>query len=121
MLSLPWAIAQLGWIAGPSVMMMFAIVSYYTAVILADCYRTGDPGSGKRNYTYMDSVRSILGNVDSVCQLNEKLKATQGDALSYSRWSSCFRMWFKSVPEFLWANGRLHNRSFHKYDVSSNE
>ncbi|PKI31686.1 hypothetical protein CRG98_047896 [Punica granatum] len=60
-LSLAWAIAQLGWIAGPSVMILFAIVSYYTAVILADCYRTGDPVSGKRNYTYMDSVRSILG------------------------------------------------------------
>ncbi|CAL0319736.1 unnamed protein product [Lupinus luteus] len=30
-------------------------------VILADCYRTGDPINGPRNYTFMDSVSSILG------------------------------------------------------------
>ncbi|KAL3729081.1 hypothetical protein ACJRO7_033650 [Eucalyptus globulus] len=60
-LSLAWAIAQLGWIAGPAVMFLFSFVSYYTSCLLSDCYRAGDPVSGKRNYTYMDSVRSILG------------------------------------------------------------
>jgi amino acid permease len=60
-LSLAWAIAQLGWIAGPAVMFLFSFVSYYTSSLLADCYRAGDPVSGKRNYTYMDAVRSILG------------------------------------------------------------
>ncbi|GLT53615.1 hypothetical protein SLA2020_268750 [Shorea laevis] len=60
-LSLAWAIAQLGWIAGPAVMFLFSLVSFYTSSLLADCYRAGDPVSGKRNYTYMDAVRSILG------------------------------------------------------------
>ncbi|XP_021274796.1 amino acid permease 2-like [Herrania umbratica] len=60
-LSLAWAIAQLGWIAGPAVMFLFSLVTYYTSSLLTNCYRTGDPVSGKRNYTYMDAVRSILG------------------------------------------------------------
>jgi amino acid permease len=60
-LSLAWAIGQLGWIAGPTVMLLFSFVTYYSSTLLSDCYRTGDPVSGKRNYTYMDAVRSILG------------------------------------------------------------
>lgn len=60
-LSLAWAIAQLGWIAGPTVMLLFSFVTYYTAALLADCYRTGDPVTGKRNYTYMEAVESNLG------------------------------------------------------------
>jgi amino acid permease len=62
-LSLAWAIAQLGWVAGPVVMLLFAFVTYYTATLLAQCYRTGHPETGKRNYTYMDAVRSNLGGV----------------------------------------------------------
>ncbi|XP_047317460.1 amino acid permease 3-like [Impatiens glandulifera] len=60
-LSLAWAIAQLGWVAGPAVMILFSFVIYYTSGLLADCYRSGDPNTGKRNYTYMDAVRSNLG------------------------------------------------------------
>lgn len=60
-LSLAWAIGQLGWVAGPAVMLLFALVIYYTSNLLAGCYRTGDPLTGKRNYTYMDAVRSNLG------------------------------------------------------------
>lgn len=60
-LSLAWAIGQLGWIVGPAVMILFALVIYYTSNLLADCYRTGDPVTGKRNYTYMDAVRANLG------------------------------------------------------------
>ncbi|CAL0330047.1 unnamed protein product [Lupinus luteus] len=62
-LSLAWAIAQLGWIAGPAAMLIFSLVTFYTSSILAECYRAGDPNTGKRNYTYMDAVRSILGGV----------------------------------------------------------
>lgn len=62
-LSLAWAIGQLGWIAGPTVMFLFSFVIYYTSTLLADCYRSGDPLFGKRNYTYMDAVRSNLGTV----------------------------------------------------------
>ncbi|CAL9108032.1 unnamed protein product [Musa textilis] len=59
-LSLAWAIGQLGWVAGPAVMLLFSFVTYYTSALLADCYRSGDPVAGKRNYTYMDAVRANL-------------------------------------------------------------
>ncbi|XP_020249495.1 amino acid permease 4-like [Asparagus officinalis] len=59
-LSLGWAMAQLGWIAGPLVLFLFSIVTYYTSILLTDCYRTSDPVNGKRNYTYMDAVKSNL-------------------------------------------------------------
>lgn len=62
-LSLAWAIAQLGWVAGPSVMLLFSFVIYYTSTLLADCYRTGDPITGRRNYTYMDAVHAYLGGL----------------------------------------------------------
>ncbi|KAG6479603.1 hypothetical protein ZIOFF_063071 [Zingiber officinale] len=60
-LSLAWAIGQLGWVAGPIVMLLFSFVTYYTSVLLADCYRSGDPITGKRNYSYMDAVHAYLG------------------------------------------------------------
>lgn len=60
-LSLAWATAQLGWIAGPSVLLLFSFVTFYTSSLLASCYRSGDPVNGKRNYTYMEVVRSNLG------------------------------------------------------------
>ena len=59
-LSLAWAIAQLGWVAGPAVMLLFSFVTYYTSGLLADCYRSGDACTGKRNYTYMDAVNANL-------------------------------------------------------------
>ncbi|KAI0530987.1 hypothetical protein KFK09_000536 [Dendrobium nobile] len=62
-LSLAWSIAQLGWIAGPVVMIIFAFVIYYTSSLLADCYRSGDPVTGKRNYTYMEVVQANLGGI----------------------------------------------------------
>ncbi|KAE8718681.1 Amino acid permease 6 [Hibiscus syriacus] len=60
-LSLAWAIAQLGWVAGPAVLMIFSFITYFTSTLLADCYRAPDPVHGKRNYTYMDVVRAYLG------------------------------------------------------------
>ncbi|PQP95805.1 amino acid permease 6-like isoform X1 [Prunus yedoensis var. nudiflora] len=60
-LSLAWAIAQLGWVAGPAVLMAFSFITYFTSTLLADCYRSPDPVHGKRNYTYMDVVRANLG------------------------------------------------------------
>ncbi|CAO2207493.1 unnamed protein product [Urochloa humidicola] len=65
-LSLAWAVAQLGWVAGPAAMLLFSIVTYYTATLLAECYRSGDPETGRRNYTYMDVVRSNLGGAKVV-------------------------------------------------------
>ncbi|GAB4855718.1 Amino acid permease 3, variant 2 [Ancistrocladus abbreviatus] len=83
-LSLAWAIAQLGWIAGPAVMFLFSFVIYYTSTLLADCYRSGDPIFGKRNYTYMDAVRSNLGGVKvKVCGLIQYLNL-YGVAIGYT-------------------------------------
>ncbi|KAF7137858.1 hypothetical protein RHSIM_Rhsim07G0215400 [Rhododendron simsii] len=62
-LSLAWAIAQLGWAAGPAVLMAFSFITYFTSTLLADCYRAPDPITGRRNYTYMDVVRAHLGGV----------------------------------------------------------
>ena len=61
-LSLAWATAQLGWIAGPTVLFLFSFVTYYTSCLLAACYRSGDSVTGKRNYTYMEAVQANLGN-----------------------------------------------------------
>ncbi|XP_042492878.1 amino acid permease 3-like isoform X2 [Macadamia integrifolia] len=83
-LSLAWAIAQLGWIAGPAVMFLFSFVIYYTSSLLADCYRSGDQDSGKRNYTYMDAVRSNLGGVKvKICGLIQYLNLF-GVAIGYT-------------------------------------
>lgn len=61
-LSLAWAIAQLGWVTGPIVLLLFALVNLYSSNLLAQCYRSGDPVTGQRNYTYMEAVKSNLGN-----------------------------------------------------------
>ncbi|KAK3419350.1 hypothetical protein EUGRSUZ_H05108 [Eucalyptus grandis] len=60
-LSVAWDISRLGWIAGPAAMCLISCTCYYTSRLLCDCYRTGDSVTGKRNHTYTDSVRSILG------------------------------------------------------------
>lgn len=65
-LSLAWATAQLGWIAGPTVLFLFSFVTYYTSCLLASCYRSDD---GKRNYTYMEAVQANLGNFFSPLQI----------------------------------------------------
>ncbi|KAK1553258.1 hypothetical protein Q3G72_031673 [Acer saccharum] len=80
-LSLAWAIAQLGWIGGPCVMLMFAFVNYYSASLMADCYRSAH---GNRNYTYMDVVRSNLGGVRvKICGLFQYLNLF-GIAIGYT-------------------------------------
>jgi hypothetical protein len=60
-LSLAWAIAQLGWIAGVFTLVIFSIITLYTSALLANCYRSPDPITGRRNYTYIEAVKSNLG------------------------------------------------------------
>ncbi|ESQ31033.1 hypothetical protein EUTSA_v10011449mg [Eutrema salsugineum] len=62
-LSLAWAVAQIGWVGGPAVMLLFSLVTYYTSILLCSCYRSGDSVTGKRNYTYMDAIHSNLGGI----------------------------------------------------------
>ena len=62
--SLAWSVAQLGWLAGPACMLCFALVTYVSAALLADCYCRGDPEKGlPRNRCYTDAVRAYLGTV----------------------------------------------------------
>ncbi|XP_047328903.1 amino acid permease 8-like [Impatiens glandulifera] len=60
-LSLAWAVAQLGWVAGVTSLLCFSCVTLYTSNLLADCYRSPDPLTGKRNYTYKEAVKNNLG------------------------------------------------------------
>ncbi|KAG6531239.1 amino acid permease 6-like [Zingiber officinale] len=60
-LALAWSVAQLGWIVGPLVLLFFSAVTYYTSVLLANCYRFPDPITGTINRAYIDAVRSYLG------------------------------------------------------------
>ncbi|WOG82812.1 hypothetical protein DCAR_0101980 [Daucus carota subsp. sativus] len=60
-LSLAWAVAQLGWIAGSVSLILFSIITLFTSHLLADCYRSSQ--TGKRNYSYMDVVNSNLGGL----------------------------------------------------------
>eukprot|EP00253_Pinus_taeda_P020523 PITA_20523 len=61
-LSLSWSVAQLGWIAGPVTMIVFALISLYTTFLLADCYKFPDPVSGPMRITsYRNTVRVNLG------------------------------------------------------------
>ncbi|CAA3021886.1 amino acid permease 6-like [Olea europaea subsp. europaea] len=61
-LSLAWAIAQLGWVAGVAFLLMFSFITYTTSTLLADSYRsTYQPIKGNGNCTYMDVVKSRLG------------------------------------------------------------
>ncbi|EEF45873.1 amino acid transporter, putative [Ricinus communis] len=60
--------AQLGWIIGVGTLLSFSCITYYTSALLADCYRCPNSLTGKRNYTYKDSVRSYLGeNMHKAC------------------------------------------------------
>lgn len=58
-LSLAWAVAQLGWLAGSFSLFVFSLITLFTSHLLADCYRSSL--TGKRNYSYMDVVNSNLG------------------------------------------------------------
>ncbi|GLJ17017.1 hypothetical protein SUGI_0294410 [Cryptomeria japonica] len=60
-LSLPWSVAQLGWIMGAIILLAFGAVTTYTSLLLADCYRSPDRVNGKRNYKYSNAVKNILG------------------------------------------------------------
>lgn len=62
-LSLSWATAQLGWIAGPVALVAFSVITWFCSVLLTDCYRSPDPITGTRNYTYSTAVKNILGGV----------------------------------------------------------
>ncbi|KAK3009638.1 hypothetical protein RJ639_015177 [Escallonia herrerae] len=55
--------AQLGWIAGPLSMLMFASITLISTFLLSNCYRSPDPDYGPtRNRSYLEAVELNLGN-----------------------------------------------------------
>ncbi|KAL9230355.1 hypothetical protein vseg_005718 [Gypsophila vaccaria] len=65
-LSLAWGTAQLGWIGGVATLVIFSCITLYTSNLLADCYRSPDPVTGKRNPTYTDEVQANLGRASRI-------------------------------------------------------
>ena len=61
-LSLSWALAQLGWIAGIITLLIFSPITLCTSVLLPDGNRSPDPITRRRNYNYMEVVKNNLGN-----------------------------------------------------------
>ncbi|KAG2663352.1 hypothetical protein I3843_16G026400 [Carya illinoinensis] len=57
-LNFAWDMAQLGWIAGPFLIILFSFVTYFASTILCASYRS--PITGKRNPTYMHAIRSNI-------------------------------------------------------------
>ncbi|KAI9395069.1 hypothetical protein POPTR_005G181600v4 [Populus trichocarpa] len=105
-LSLAWAIGQLGWIAGPAVMLLFSFVTYYTSILLSACYRSGDPDNGKRNYTYMEAVRANLGGVKvKICGFVQYVNLF-GVAIGYTIASSISMMAIKRSNCFHQSGGK---------------
>lgn len=83
-LSLAWSTSQLGWIAGPACMLCFAVVTYISAYLLSDCYRSPHPETGVRNRSYMDAVRLFLGEKQTwVCGGLQYL-SLYGTAIAYT-------------------------------------
>ncbi|KAF3638566.1 putative amino acid permease 7 [Capsicum annuum] len=97
-LSIAWATAQLGWIAGPITIICFAVVMYIAACLLSDCYRTDDHVTGKPNPSYNDAVRVYLGRQEM-------------DVV----------VWFASVCELLWDWYCLRNYKCNKYEIATSQ
>ncbi|KAK9823051.1 hypothetical protein WJX81_004074 [Elliptochloris bilobata] len=66
-LSLAWAVMYLGWVAGPLLLIAFAIITWYYSVMLVDAYRYPNVDGPTRNYTYIEAVRRYLGKPYEVC------------------------------------------------------
>ncbi|KAL4555889.1 hypothetical protein LXL04_038521 [Taraxacum kok-saghyz] len=62
-LSLAWCFGQLGWVAGTASLIIFAVITWFTCILLSDCYRSPDPINGTRNYNYMQAVKANLGGL----------------------------------------------------------
>ncbi|KAK6945952.1 Amino acid transporter, transmembrane domain [Dillenia turbinata] len=62
-LTLAWTTAQLGWIAGLAALLIFGLITWFTSALLAECNKSPDPITGRRNYCYMDAVKANLGGV----------------------------------------------------------
>ncbi|XP_038686448.1 probable amino acid permease 7 isoform X1 [Tripterygium wilfordii] len=61
-LSLAWSMAQLGWIAGPLSLIVFAGITMLSTTLICDCYRYPNPEYGHtRIPSFMQAVKLYLG------------------------------------------------------------
>ncbi|XVE93538.1 hypothetical protein REPUB_Repub01dG0203200 [Reevesia pubescens] len=103
-LSLSWAIAQLGWIAGPIAILFFSVITWFTSTLLADCCR--DPVSGRRISCYMDAVKSNLGGINNkLCGIAQYVNLV-GISIGYSITSAISMAAIKK-------SGCFHQRGHH--------
>ncbi|KAJ0932650.1 putative amino acid transporter, transmembrane domain-containing protein [Helianthus annuus] len=71
-LSLSWSVAQLGWIAGPVSVVLFALVTYLNASLLTKFHHYSHHRNGVNvtDRSYLEAVRNILGDLNArVCSL----------------------------------------------------
>ncbi|KAL8205751.1 hypothetical protein R6Q57_009302 [Mikania cordata] len=71
-LSLSWSVAQLGWIAGPISLILFALVTYLNASLLVNFHHYSHHRDGVTviNHSYFEAVQNILGDSNAlVCAL----------------------------------------------------
>lgn len=61
-LSLPYSMSMLGWVAGPMCLLLFAFITLYTSQLLAECYVI----DGRRQRTYTDVVHTTFGDTGYV-------------------------------------------------------
>lgn len=103
-LSLAWSMAQLGWIAGPFFMVLFAVITLVSSILVSDCYRSPDPEFGPiRNSSFTDAVKLNLGKrslqfVDyKISDLDDKRLV-----ILYYRREECLDMWGAYEYKLLW-------------------
>ncbi|CAA0832492.1 Probable amino acid permease 7 [Striga hermonthica] len=101
-LSLAWSMAQLGWVWGPLLMLLFAAVTLASTFLLCSCYRSPDPDYGPvRNGSYLAAVKRNLGKKNAwICALLIQMNL-YGTGIAYTittaicmraiRRSSCYR------------------------------
>ncbi|KAL4566943.1 hypothetical protein LXL04_031069 [Taraxacum kok-saghyz] len=64
-LSLAWSMAQLGWIAGPLSLLIFAFFTLVSASFICDVHLYANPNNGTTtmNRSYLQAVQTILGEL----------------------------------------------------------
>ena len=128
-LSLAWAMAQLGWGPGLVAMVVFAAISYYTSTLLANAYRAPHPVTGDRNRTYMDAVRSYLSTRAVSPHLHGQWRvrplflapvSLMNAAMPGNRRSQRgVHVRHRPVRQPVGHHGRLHHHRDHKHGVSN--
>lgn len=84
-LSLAWSIAQLGWVAGPLIVVVFAAITVVSTDILCNCYRSPDPEYGPiRNPSLMEAVKFYLGEKSQRACGIFLLESLYGCAVAYT-------------------------------------